>query len=58
VGRSPRANQALAAAAGVSPGCLTEIETGRKPGSFDALAKIIKALAISLDDIAAWRDKG
>jgi DNA-binding XRE family transcriptional regulator len=50
--------EALAAAAGVSPSYLTEIETGRKPGSFDALAKITKALAISLDDIAAWRDKG
>jgi len=49
--------EALAAAAGVSPSYLTEIETGRKPGSFDALAKIAKALSISLDDIAAWREK-
>jgi DNA-binding XRE family transcriptional regulator len=47
--------EALAAAAAVSPSYLTEIETGRKPGSFDALAKIAKALSISLDDIAAWR---
>jgi DNA-binding XRE family transcriptional regulator len=46
--------EALAAAAEVSPSYLTEIETRRKPGSFDALAKIAKALAISLDDIAAW----
>jgi DNA-binding XRE family transcriptional regulator len=49
--------EALATAAGVSPSYLTEIETGRKPGSFDALAKIAKALSISLDDIAAWREK-
>jgi len=49
--------EALAATAGVSPSYLTEIETGRKRGSFDALAKIAKALSISLDDIAAWHDK-
>ena len=46
---------ALAIAAAVSPSYLTEIETRRKPGSFDALAKIVKALAISLDDVAAWQ---
>jgi DNA-binding XRE family transcriptional regulator len=46
--------EALAAAAGVSPSYLTEIETRRKPGSFDAIAKIAAALRISLDDIAAW----
>ena len=49
--------EALASAAAVSPSYLTEIETGRKPGSFDALAKLAKALSISLDDIAAWREK-
>src|SRR5689334_3329421 len=46
--------EALAADAGVSPSYLTEIETGRKPGSFDAIAKIAAALRLSLDDIAAW----
>jgi DNA-binding XRE family transcriptional regulator len=46
--------EALATAAGVSPSYLTEIETGRKPGSFNALAKLAAALKISLDDIAAW----
>jgi DNA-binding XRE family transcriptional regulator len=46
--------EALATTAEVSPSYLTEIETRRKPGSFDALAKIAKALSISLDDIAAW----
>ncbi len=46
--------EALAAAAGVSPSYLTEIETWRKPGSFDAIAKLAAALRVSLDDIAAW----
>jgi DNA-binding XRE family transcriptional regulator len=44
----------LAAAAGVSPSYLTEIETGKKPGSFDALAKLAIALRVPLDDIAYW----
>jgi DNA-binding XRE family transcriptional regulator len=46
--------EALAAAAGVSPSYLTEIETGRKPGSFAAIAKLAAALKVPLDDIAAW----
>jgi DNA-binding XRE family transcriptional regulator len=46
--------EALAAAAGVSPSYLTEIETRRKPGSFDAMMKLAAALCISLDDIAGW----
>jgi DNA-binding XRE family transcriptional regulator len=46
--------EALAAAAGIAPSYLTEIETGKKPGSFAALAKLAAALNISLDDIAAW----
>jgi hypothetical protein len=45
---------ALAAAAGIAPSYLTEIETRRKPGSFAALTKIAAALRISLDDLAAW----
>src|ERR1700730_14399488 len=45
---------ALAAAAGIAPSYLSEIETRRKPGSFSALAKIAAALCISLDDLAAW----
>jgi ribosome-binding protein aMBF1 (putative translation factor) len=44
---------ALAAAAGVAPSYLSEIETRRKPGSFSALAKLEAALHISLDDLAA-----
>jgi ribosome-binding protein aMBF1 (putative translation factor) len=46
--------EALAAAAKIAPSYVSEIETGRKPGSFDALAKLAAALQISLDDIAAW----
>ena len=49
--------EALAAAAGVSPSYLTEIETRRKPGSFEAIAKIAAALRISLDDIAPWTQR-
>jgi DNA-binding XRE family transcriptional regulator len=50
--------EALAATAGVAPSYLTEIETRKKPGSFDALAKLATALQISLDDIAAWNTAG
>lgn len=50
--------ETLAAAAGVAPSYLTEIETRKKPGSFGALAKLAAALKISLDDIAAWTTAG
>jgi hypothetical protein len=46
--------EALAVLAGVAPSYVTEIETRKKPGSFDALAKLAATLKISLDDIAAW----
>ena len=46
--------EALAAATGIAPSYLSEIETRRKPGSFAALAKLAAALCISLDDLAAW----
>jgi hypothetical protein len=46
--------EALAAAAGIAPSYLTEIETRRKPGSFSALAKLAAALQLSLDDLATW----
>ena len=46
--------EVLAVKAGVSPSYLTEIETRRKPGSFDALAKLAQALDASLDDLAPW----
>ena len=46
--------EALAVSAGVSPSYLTEIETGRKPGSLNAMVKLAAALRVSLDDMAAW----
>ena len=46
--------EALAEKAGVAPSYLTEIETRKKPGSFDAMIKLAAALGISLDNIAAW----
>jgi transcriptional regulator with XRE-family HTH domain len=50
--------EALAAAAGVSPSYLSEIETRRKPGSLDAMMKLAAALRVPLDDIAAWLKAG
>ena len=50
--------EALAVLAGIAPSYLTEIELRRKPGSFDALAKLANALRISLDDVAAWTTRG
>jgi ribosome-binding protein aMBF1 (putative translation factor) len=49
--------EALAAAARIAPSYLSEIETRRKPGSFNALAKLAEALHISLDDLAAWLER-
>jgi len=46
--------EVLAGKAGVAPSYLTEIETRRKPGSFDALAKLAQALDVSLDELAPW----
>jgi DNA-binding XRE family transcriptional regulator len=39
----------LAAAAGVSQGCLAELETGRKSGAPDTLKALARALAVPLD---------
>lgn len=44
--------KALAALAGVPQSYISEIETGRKPGSFDAMVKLARALRIDLDDLA------
>lgn len=46
--------EGLAAKADIAPSYLTEIETRKKPGSFDAMIKLAAALDISLDDVAAW----
>jgi len=41
--------RALAARAGLSPSCLSEIEGRKKPGSFGAMARIAAALSVPLD---------
>jgi DNA-binding XRE family transcriptional regulator len=43
--------RALADAAGVQPGYLAEIETGKKPGSADALRRLAASLGISIEDL-------
>lgn len=43
---------ALAEAAAVGVSYLSEIETGRKPGSVAALGKLARALGVALDDLA------
>jgi DNA-binding Xre family transcriptional regulator len=47
--------RALATRAGISPAYLSQIETGKKPGSFDAMAKLARALAVDMEDLEAWR---
>ena len=47
---------ALAAAAGVPQGYLSEIERGKKPGSVDALVKIARALGVTIDDLVGAGD--
>jgi DNA-binding Xre family transcriptional regulator len=42
----------LAEKAGISASYLSEIETGKKPGSFEAMARIATALDVSLDLLA------
>jgi DNA-binding Xre family transcriptional regulator len=46
--------QDLSAATGIAQSYLTEIETGKKPGSLDAMIKVAAALKVSLDDLVAW----
>ncbi len=46
--------EALAARADVSGSYLSEIETGRKRGSFEAIARLAAALDAPLDAVAAW----
>jgi Helix-turn-helix len=41
----------LAARAGIAVSYLSEIESGRKPGSVRALSKVAKALGLTLDDL-------
>jgi DNA-binding XRE family transcriptional regulator len=44
----------LAGKTGIAQSYLTEIETRKKPGSLDAMIRIAAALAVPLDDLAAW----
>ncbi len=47
--------RALAIRAGVSAAYLSQIETGKKPGSFDAMAKLARALGVDMEDLEPWR---
>ena len=46
--------EALAVRAAVSGSYLSEIETGKKPGSVDAILRLTQALDAPLDAVAAW----
>jgi DNA-binding XRE family transcriptional regulator len=47
--------RALATKAGISTAYLSQIETGKKPGSFDAMAKVARALRVEMEDLESWR---
>jgi ribosome-binding protein aMBF1 (putative translation factor) len=51
-----RSQRELAAAAAVGAGYLAEIETGRKPGSVVALARLAKALQVQIEDLIMSRN--
>ncbi len=42
---------ALAKKSGMQPGYLSEIESGKKPGSVDAYRRAAKALGVDIDDL-------
>jgi transcriptional regulator with XRE-family HTH domain len=43
--------RALADRAGISTAYLSQIETGKKPGSFDAIAKLARAFEVDIEDL-------
>jgi DNA-binding Xre family transcriptional regulator len=47
--------RALAARAGISAAYLSQIETGKKPGSFDAMANLARALDVHMEDLESWQ---
>jgi DNA-binding Xre family transcriptional regulator len=47
--------RALADRAGISAAYHSQIETGKKPGSFDAMAKLARALGVEIEDLEPWR---
>ena len=46
-------SKALSDLTGLSPGYLSEIESGSKPGGIATLGKIAKALGVTIDDLVA-----
>ena len=46
----------LAAKVGVTKGCLSQIENGRKSGTLDLVRRLAAALDVTLDELAGWRD--
>jgi DNA-binding Xre family transcriptional regulator len=46
--------RALADRAGISAAYLSQIETGKKPGSFDAMARLARALGVDMEDLEPW----
>jgi DNA-binding XRE family transcriptional regulator len=42
----------LAKIADVAPSYLSEVETGKKPGSFDAMARLARALRVAMEDLS------
>jgi DNA-binding XRE family transcriptional regulator len=42
----------LAKTARLAPSYLSEIESGKKPGSFDAMARLARALRVAMEDLA------
>jgi transcriptional regulator with XRE-family HTH domain len=47
--------RALAREAGISVAYLSRIETGRKPGSFAAMARLARALHVDMEDLEPWQ---
>jgi hypothetical protein len=46
--------RALAAAAQIPASYLSAIESGRKPGSFQAMAALAAALRVDMEDLKSW----
>jgi DNA-binding Xre family transcriptional regulator len=45
----------LAGRAGISTAYLSQIETGKKPGSFDAMGRLARALDVDMEDLEPWQ---
>ncbi len=46
--------QALAKSAGITKSYLSQIESGRRPGSVRVLKSLARALRLDVDDLAGW----